>query len=202
MKLAKHRLTFCLLAALVLTPILFYSKGYRLSSEAAVEGLRFTQPVQKVILLKEPASDELDFYLVRVDDLYYTVYSARQGFLWRAQLGIGSNRPVAAHSTGVELLTKYWLDDAKTGWLIVVSHDEAVSQLEITYGELKLQQKLPTGQPTVVFVPSSEALPFSRMDTGFYAAASSEDGTPLYELSYPIRGQTVYTEEYGWYPVA
>lgn len=196
----KKKKFFIIIFAQFLFCSLLFFNGYRLSSISAAKNIRFTQSVQQNFILKENISEKLEFYVLDIGDSYYTVYSRKYGPLWKAYLGVGSNKK-KEENKNIELITKFWLDDVKIGWLISFSHDKRVTHIEVTYGDLIIDQEVIYGQPTIVVVPAAASVPFSKMDVGFNAIALSKDDIPLYELCYPMRDQTIYTEEYGWYPV-
>lgn len=173
-----------------------FSKGYRLSSDAAAQSIQFSPPISINIILEKQISANLVFYLIDVGDYYDTVYcSCSSGFLWKAFYGTGTSKK---SEQNIDLLTKFWLNDADIGWIISTSHDPSVKFFEVTYGDHTITEDAIYEAPTVIIVPDP-ALHLSNMDAGFSATALSQNHKVLYRLDFPMENYHVSAEE-QWIP--
>ena len=114
---------------------------------------------------------------------------------------MGTDSRRSKEDNNIELINKFWLDEANTGWLVSISHDSNVASFKITYGDLTIVQDAAKDQLTAIVIPAPSIHLLSNMSIGFKAEALSKDGELLYELTYPIKDNTVLTGEYNWYPV-
>ena len=169
-----------------------FSKGYRLSPDAAAQSIQFSQPIPINIVLEKQISSNLFFYLIDAGDYYHTVYCCRSsGFLWKAFYGTGTSKKLEQN---IDLLTKFWLNDADVGWIVSTSHDHNVKYFEVTYGDYTITEDAIYGTPTVIIV-SAPALPLFNMDVGFNATALSQNHKVLYRLDFPMENYHVSAEE-------
>lgn len=187
-----------LLFLLFFLSLLLFFDGYRFSASSAADYyIRHSHTSEQRLVLEESISPDLSFHLLDRGDSYHTIYSRRYFFLWKSYYGDNSYRKKADDK--IELLNKFWLDDANIGWIVSTSHDPNVTSFKVSYADQTIEKIALKNEPTVIVVPAPNTT-LSGMDIGFEASALSKDDVVLYRLNYLMEKYHV-TTDYGWHPV-
>ena len=162
------------------------------TSAGAVESIQLVEDSSDYLIKETVGPYPYEVYVYEYEDSYQTVVTRYQFPLWKVVSRSLANR---YPDDPVELLGRVSMtmdDDDGFTFIAVRNNDPAVSYIEIGSGDNRIRKEAPVGE-VLAFVWEPR-YPWNNDN----AVAYTEDGTPLYQLTYDMVGNTIQIDCYHW----